>query len=74
MARCPRTWGMFLAPASLAMTLEVAGQGEEAVEAYTSALEVYPRYLPAVQGLACYTLRVGLKDERLVGWLDMIAV
>ena len=44
------------------------------MEAYTSALEVYPRYVPAVQGLACYTLRNGLKDERMAGWLDMIAV
>jgi len=59
---------------NLALTLEAAGQGEEAVEAFTSALEVYPRYVPAMQGLARYTLRAGLKDERLAGWLDIIAV
>ena len=59
---------------NLAMTLEIAGQGVEAVEAYTSALEVYPRYVPAVQGLACYTLRAGLEDGRMAGWLEMIAL
>ena len=40
----------------------------------TSQLEVYPRFVAAVQGLPCYTLRAGLEDGRMAGWLDMIAV
>ena len=59
---------------NLALTLEAAGQSEQAVEAYTAALEVYPRYVPAVQGLARLTLRCGKEDGRLVGWLDQIAL
>ena len=52
----------------------VAGQGEETVEAHSSALEVYPRLVSPVQSLARHTLLAGLKDERQVAWLNMIAV
>jgi tetratricopeptide (TPR) repeat protein len=37
---------------NLALVLERAGRVDEAITGYRSALEVYPEYLPAVQGLA----------------------
>ena len=40
-----------------------------------SALEVWPSYLPALQGLASLTLRVGdREDPRLEGWLQEIGL
>ncbi|MFN0007042.1 MAG: tetratricopeptide repeat protein [Planctomycetota bacterium] len=59
---------------NLALTLEMAGKVEEALASYGAALEVYPEYLPAVQGIASLTLKAGKKDERLSGWLDTIAM
>lgn len=59
---------------NLAITLEMAGKVEEALASYGAALEVYPEYLPAVQGMASLTLRAGKKDERLAGWLETIAM
>jgi tetratricopeptide (TPR) repeat protein len=59
---------------NLAITLERAGRDDEAVAAYTAALEVYPDYLPAIQGLARHAVRSGLSDERLDGWLREIAM
>jgi hypothetical protein len=58
---------------NLAITLEKAGKTDDAIASYTAALEVYPGYLPAVQGLALATVRAGRSDERLAGWLDAIA-
>ena len=59
---------------NLALTLEMAGKVEEALASYGAALEVYPDYLPAVQGIASLTVRAGKQDERLKGWLDVIAM
>ena len=59
---------------NLALTLEMAGKVEEALASYGAALEVYPEYLPAVQGIASLTVRTGRQDERLKGWLDVIAM
>ena len=59
---------------NLALTLEEAGQWQEARDSYATALEVYPRYLPAVQGLARITARAGQRDERQAGWLNQIAL
>lgn len=59
---------------NLALTLEMAGKVEEALASYKAALEVYPEYLPALQGIASLILRSGKKDERLAGWLDAIAM
>lgn len=59
---------------NLAITLERAGREEDAVAAYTAALEVYPDYLPAIQGLARQAVRDGVRDERLDGWLCEIAM
>jgi tetratricopeptide (TPR) repeat protein len=72
-------WAKKLMPAhpdprvNLAMTLEEAGRVEDAIASYTAALEVYPGYLPAVQGIARLTVRSGGHDERLGSWLDAIA-
>jgi tetratricopeptide (TPR) repeat protein len=59
---------------NLAITLERAGREEEAVAAYTAALEVYPDYLPAIQGLARNAVEQGLGDKRLDRWLREIAM
>ena len=59
---------------NLALTLERAGQSQEALTTYSAALEVYPEYLPAIQGLASLTLRTGRRDDRLHGWLEAIAM
>ncbi len=58
----------------LAMTLEAAGQVDEALATYSAALEVYDGFLPAIQGLASLTLRSGREDLRLEGWLREIAL
>jgi tetratricopeptide (TPR) repeat protein len=59
---------------NLAITLELAGRVSEALASYCAALEVYTDYLPAIEGLASLTVRAGKKDERLVSWLDTIAL
>ena len=59
---------------NLAMTLEQAGQVDEALASYSAALEVYDGFLPAIQGLALLTVKSGRDDERLEGWLKAIAL
>jgi tetratricopeptide (TPR) repeat protein len=59
---------------NLALTLEMAGRFDEALASYGAALEVYPDYLPAIEGIARLTTRAEKKDERLTGWLDAIAM
>jgi tetratricopeptide (TPR) repeat protein len=59
---------------NLALTLEMAGKVEEALASYGAALEVYPEYLPALQGIASLTIRSGRADDRLAGWLEVIAM
>ncbi len=59
---------------NLAMTLEQAGQVDEALASYSAALEVYDGFLPAIQGLASLTLKSGHEDERLQDWLLEISL
>jgi tetratricopeptide (TPR) repeat protein len=59
---------------NLALCFEDAGRLDEALEHYASALEVYPGYVPAMQGAASLALRSGKPDPRLRGWLDEIAL
>jgi tetratricopeptide (TPR) repeat protein len=59
---------------NLAMTLEQAGRTDDALDVYQTALEVYPRYLPAVQGLARLQIRSGKPDERTAALLEEIAM
>jgi len=60
---------------NLALVMECAGRTDEALAGYEAALEVWPGYLPALQGIASLTLRAGDRnDPRLNGWLDEIAL
>lgn len=59
---------------NLAMTLEHAGRSDEALATYTAALEVYPSYLPAMQGLARLQIRRGTPDEKTDLYLREIAM
>lgn len=59
---------------NLALTLERAGRSSDALNTYETALEVYPDYLPAIQGLARLQLRAGKADERTPRLLDQIAL
>lgn len=59
---------------NLGITLERAGKTDEAIESYEAALETWPDYLPAVEGIASLTLRSGRSDQRLAGWLKQIAM
>jgi hypothetical protein len=52
----------------------MAGKVEDALASYKAALEVYPDYLPAIEGIARLTVLSGKKDERLPAWLDAIAL
>jgi tetratricopeptide (TPR) repeat protein len=58
---------------NLAMTLEEAGRTDDALDTYETAMEVYPNYLPAVQGIASLQLRTGKADERTQRYLSDIA-
>ncbi|TAJ19326.1 MAG: hypothetical protein EPO68_06490 [Planctomycetota bacterium] len=59
---------------NLALCFEDAGRLDEALEHYASALEVFPGYVPAMQGAASASLRSGKSDPRLRGWLDEVAL
>ena len=55
--------------------MERAGRTDEALAGYAAALEVWPGYLPALQGIASLTLRAGdREDPRLQGWLEEVAL
>lgn len=51
---------------NLGLALERGGKIEEALDAYASAIEVYPNHLPATQALARCQIRYGHRD----GWTD----
>ncbi len=60
---------------NLALALETAGRTGEALASYSSALEVWPNYLPALEGIASLTLRAGdRRDPRLAAWLSEISL
>ncbi len=59
---------------NLAMTLERAGHSEEALDAYTAALEVMDGYLPALQGLTSLQLKSGKSDENTREYLSEISL
>lgn len=48
---------------NLGLALERGGKVEEALDAYASAIEVYPNHLPAVQALARLQIRSGQIDD-----------
>ncbi len=47
---------------------------DEAYQSYEAALEVYPGYIPAIQGMARLAVRSGRDDPRLERWLERIAL
>ena len=51
---------------NLGLALERGGKIEDALDAYASAIEVYPNHLPATQALARCQIRHGHRDE----WTD----
>jgi tetratricopeptide (TPR) repeat protein len=70
---------------NLAITLDRAGQVDEALSAYTATLEVYPGHIGAIQGLARVAVREGRRgsgekggsggdEPRLEEWLRRIAI
>lgn len=59
---------------NLAMVLEQAGRSDDALAAYSAALETRPGYLPAMQGLARLQVRTGRTDARTLDLLDEIAM
>jgi len=59
---------------NLAITLELAGQVLEAEASFASALEVYPGYMPAMQGAARLAVAEGCSPTELSGWLEAIAL
>ena len=59
---------------NLAITLEMAGKVEDALAGYKTALEVYPDYLPAIEGLARLSARLGKNGDKLPDWLGSIAM
>lgn len=60
---------------NLGLVMEQAGRTDEALASYAAALEVWPSYLPALQGIASLTLRSGDRDDpRLEGWLEEVAL
>lgn len=58
---------------NLGLALERAGKIDDAIEAYSVALEVYPGHLPSIQAIARCQIRHGLVDDRTAGWLEEIA-
>lgn len=75
-----RVWARKLLPdapdprVNLALTLERAGRGADALREYASALEVSPENLPAVQGLTSLQLRTNAPDDQTRRRLEMIAM
>jgi len=59
---------------NLAITLDRAGQEDEALAAYTAALEVYPGHIGVIQGLASLSIRARREEARLEEWLERVAL
>ncbi|MBX3389121.1 MAG: tetratricopeptide repeat protein [Phycisphaeraceae bacterium] len=74
------TWARRLLPGhpdprvNLAMTLESAGRNDDAMATYRTALEIYPDYVAAAQGLARLQIKQGKTDERTPALLKVIAM
>jgi Tfp pilus assembly protein PilF len=73
-------WARMLMPGhpdprmNLALTLETAGQVDEAIQAYETALEVWPGHIATIQALARVHVCQGRASPELFAWLDAIAL
>ncbi|HYE63784.1 MAG TPA: tetratricopeptide repeat protein [Phycisphaerales bacterium] len=59
---------------NLALTLEVAGRTEEAIDTYRTALEVYPEHIATMQALTRIQVRTGRSDAETKKMLAEIAL
>lgn len=59
---------------NLALTLEQAGQTDQAIATYKTALEVWPGHIATVQALARLEVLSGRTSPDLDGWLAEIAM
>jgi Flp pilus assembly protein TadD len=59
---------------NLALTLETAGQTDEAIVTYRTALEVWPGHIGSIQGLARLHVVDGRETLELSDWLDEISI
>ena len=59
---------------NLALTLEHAGKTDDALATYRTALEIYPDYLPALEGLASLQLRTAKPDASTHHALEEISL
>lgn len=59
---------------NLGVTLERAGRMDDAIQAYTSALEAYPDHLPSTQALVRLQIRTGKTDTNTRPRLESIAL
>ena len=59
---------------NLGIVMDTAGRTAEARTAYEAALDVWPGYVPAMQGLASLAVRTNERSEELRGWLERIAL
>jgi Tfp pilus assembly protein PilF len=60
---------------NLGLVMEAAGRTDEAMANYEAALDVWPGYLPAIQGASSLALRYGRSDEsRVTAWLAEVAL
>jgi len=57
---------------NLGLALERGGKIDEALDAYASAIEVYPNHLPAMQALARLEVRTGRATDQTMGVLREI--
>lgn len=58
---------------NLALTLEQAGQHDQAIETYQTALEVVPEHVPTLQALGSLYVRLGRKDAETKKLMETLA-
>jgi Tfp pilus assembly protein PilF len=59
---------------NLALTLERAGRTDEALSAYTNALEIYSDHIPTLQALTRLQIKSGRTNEKTRSNLEEIAL
>lgn len=59
---------------NLALTLEQAGQTDEAITTYKTALDVWPGHIATIQALAKLQVLGRRRSSELAGWLDEISL